>query len=153
MSNFEHGHGNVIVIGDQDIERLVSLARRDPQHKYRFCANPDAAAPIHEMLIVHTDETVVPIHKHKGKSESFHFIKGYADVLLYSDDGQLTDTINMGPFGSMGRAVYYRLNADIYHTLRILSPVIVLHEVTNGPWKKEDMLIAPWWKPPEGWTR
>ena len=152
MPNFEHGSGT-IVICKSDIDRLIELAKADPMHKYRYCTNPTADDPISEMIIVHLADTVVPTHKHKGKSESFSFILGYADVQLFTDAGQLQQTIPMGPFGSFGRACYYRLNSDTFHTLKILSPVIVFHEATNGPWHKEDLILAPWWTPPAGWSR
>ena len=152
MPNFEHAHGTVI-IGQGEIDRLIELAKHDPQHKYRLCANPTASDAISEMIIVHLSDTVVPIHRHNGKSESFTFLEGYADVELYSDDGRLVQTIPMAPPGAYGRNCFYRLNSDTYHTLKILSPVVVFHEVTNGPWAKEDLIVAPFWQAPKGWHR
>lgn len=153
MPNWEHATGEVVKVGQADIDRMIELAWRDPQHKYRYCAHLHSIDAIHQMVIVHLYDTIVPIHKHKGKIESFHWIKGYADVLLYHDDGAVRGIVPMGPYGAPGRICFYRLNADIYHTLKILSPVIVFQEVTTGPWHKEDLILAPFWKAPEGWSR
>lgn len=32
----------------------------------------------------------------------------------------------------------------MYHTLLINSPVFVFHEITGGPFRREDTLFAPW---------
>lgn len=155
MPNYEHATGDIVQIGYADIERLIELARKDPQHKFRFCANPTADDAVHEMIIAHLSDTIVPIHKHHRKCESFTWIRGFADVQLFTDEGELFQEIHMGPYLSlaMGRKMFYRLNSDTYHTLKILSPVIVFHETTPGPWHREDMIIAPFWTAPAGWTR
>jgi cupin fold WbuC family metalloprotein len=153
MTKAIHANTLIVKVTQADVLRdYIAGCLADPDNRYRFCANESPNDPLHEMLIAHTDKTIVPIHRHHNKSESFHWIVGYADVLIYDDAGQLSQTIPMGPYDS-GRVFYYRLNADLYHSLRILSPVVVFHEVTDGPWHKEDLIIAPFWKEPEGWSR
>jgi len=152
MTKFIHATGPVVKVSSGDIELFLTECGKDSDHKFRYCAHPGINDPIHEMIITHRIDTIVPIHRHLGKSESFHWIEGLADVMLYADGGKLIETIPMGPVDS-GRVFYYRLNAEIYHTLKILSPVVVFHEVTNGPWHREDMIIAPFWTAPKGWSR
>ena len=153
MNNFEHATGDFTTIDQHDIDRLIDLARKDPQHKFRYCSHLSPDDKCQEMVIVHLKDTIVPIHKHIGKSESFCWLRGYADVELFTDEGELFKIIPMGQFKSPGCTYYYRLNSDTYHSLNIISPVVVFLEVTNGPWHKEDLILAPWWKPPAGWTR
>ena len=45
--------------------------------------------------------------------------------------------------------LYYRLSESLFHTVVPLSDYIVFHEVTNGPFKKEDMFL-PEWAPKKG---
>src|SRR2546428_13766383 len=95
------------------------------------------------MLIVHTFNTYVRPHKHVGKSESFHVIEGDVDVVIFADDGQVSDVIEMGSFQS-GRPFFYRIADPLYHTLLIRSPVLVFHETTSGPFKREETVFAAW---------
>jgi hypothetical protein len=48
-----------------------------------------------------------------------------------------------------GRTFYYRLAAPWYHTLLVSSEFLVFHEVTNGPFRREETVLAPW-APAEG---
>jgi cupin fold WbuC family metalloprotein len=95
------------------------------------------------MLIVHTRETYVRPHKHPGKSESFHLIEGEVDIVFFDNEGKMTDVIAMGDYSS-GKTFYYRIATPIYHTLLIRSDVIVFHEATNGPFRPQEMVFAPW---------
>jgi mannose-6-phosphate isomerase-like protein (cupin superfamily) len=42
---------------------------------------------------------------------------------------------------------YYRIDAGQYHSLVVVSNVLVVHEVTNGPWTKDDTVWAEWSEP------
>ena len=152
MTTFVHATGPIVKADLEDVQTWGQACQNDPDHKYRFCAHLTPEDPLHEMIILHCHDTIVPIHKHHGKTESFTFFDGRADVVLYYDDGTVMETIHMGPYDS-GWTFYYRLNGDIYHTLKIITPMVVFHECTNGPWHKSDMLLAPFWEAPKGWHR
>jgi hypothetical protein len=49
----------------------------------------------------------------------------------------------MGDYAS-GRKFYYRSDAQAYHTLIIRSDVLVFHETTQGPFRREDTVFATW---------
>ena len=95
------------------------------------------------MLIVHTRNTYVRPHKHLNKSESFHLIEGSVDVVIFDEAGGVAEVIRMGDFAS-GRRFYYRIEQPAYHTLLITSDVLVFHETTNGPFRREETIFAPW---------
>ena len=81
-------------------------------------------------------------HKHLSKSESFHVIEGEGDVVLFTEDGDIQRVVRLGASGS-GRDFYYRLSAGVYHTVAVRTELMVIHEVTNGPFRAEDTLYAP----------
>jgi len=134
---------DVIQIGKEDIEFLKQKALSNPRKRCRLCTHKDVNDLIHEMIIVHTKDTYVRPHKHADKVEAFHIIEGSADVVVFDDKGKITRVIAMGDYSS-GRKFYYRIDKAYYHTLLIKSDVIVFHEVTSGPFRKEDTLFAPW---------
>jgi cupin fold WbuC family metalloprotein len=131
-----------------DIEWLKAKAAKNPRQRIRICAHPDSNDRLHEMLIVHTSDTYVRPHKHLNKSESFHVITGEVDVVLFDDAGAVTRAIPMGEYAT-GKRFYYRLDEPRYHTLLIRSDVIVFHEVTSGPFRREET-VFPAWGPEEG---
>jgi cupin fold WbuC family metalloprotein len=131
-----------------DVGRLKTAAAANERRRIRILAHRDVSDSLHEMLIVHARGVYVRPHKHVGKSESLHVIEGEADVVFFGEDGSVREVVPIGSAGS-GRAFYYRLAASWYHTLLLRSDFLVFHEVTNGPFKPEDTLFAPW-APDEG---
>lgn len=132
-----------VSIRQEHIEILKRLANNTRRQRARICAHPDTANTLHEMLIFHPRGTYVRPHQHPGKSESFHVIEGEADVVLFNDQGEVTAIVEMGSYGS-GKNFYYRLNRSSYHTLIIYTDHFIFHETTNGPFRREDTLFAPW---------
>jgi cupin fold WbuC family metalloprotein len=133
----------VVVVGAADVARLKAEAEQNERRRIRLCAHAGVDDRLHEMIIVHTNDTYVRPHKHVGKSESFHVIEGEVDVVLFDDEGGVTDVIPMGTAAS-GRAFFYRIATPIFHTLLIRSNVLVFHETTGGPFRRTDTVFAPW---------
>ena len=134
---------DVVKVDANDIEELKQKARLNPRRRIRICAHKNLEDNIHEMLIVHEKSCYVKPHKHIGKTESFHIIEGSVDIILFDEDGQINEIIPMGDYAS-GRKFFYRLPSSHYHTLMIQSDVLVFHETTNGPFRPEDTIWAPW---------
>ena len=141
---------DVVLVDATDVARLKREAEHNPRHRIRLCAHDDVESRLHEMLIVHARDTYVRPHKHLGKSESFHVIEGDVDVVLFDDHGSVTDVIPMGAFSS-GRPFFYRIAKPLFHTLLIRSAVLVFHETTGGPFRRNDTEFASW-APEEGDT-
>jgi cupin fold WbuC family metalloprotein len=111
------------------IEFIRDCALRNPRGRARICAHKDSGDNLHEMLIGIAPGSYVRPHRHHSKIESFHLIEGNADIVILSEQGSIEDVIELGPNANF----YYRLDSPRYHTLLISSPVLVIHETTNGP--------------------
>jgi cupin fold WbuC family metalloprotein len=133
----------IVTVDASAIAEMTRAASANERRRIRLCAHRGVDDALHEMLIVHAKDTYVRPHKHLGKSESFHVIEGEADVVMFDDEGQVTDVIEVGPVSS-GRTFFYRIADPIYHTLLIRSTVLVFHEVTAGPFRRSDTVFAPW---------
>lgn len=133
----------IVKIERSDLETLKQSLAASALGRSRICAHKDPADLLHEMLIALARTTYIRPHKHFGKSESFHIIEGQLDVVLFNDAGEISQLIPMGDISS-GRIFYYRLSDPVYHTLVIRTELVVLHEITNGPFKREDTVFAPW---------
>lgn len=136
-------YGTLAKVTGDDVIFLKTQAAKNERRRVRLCVHPGNDDLLHEMLIIHVHNTYVAPHKHVNKSESFHIIEGALRVFLFGDDGKVTETIRMGEVAS-GRVFYYRLSSSIYHSVLPESEFVVFHEVTNGPFNRLDMVVAPW---------
>ena len=140
----------IFSISDSDIHFIKEQAISNTRKRARICAHLDSNNLVHEMFIAIAKSSYIQPHKHIGKSESFHIIEGMADVIIFDEQGQIKQIIELGESGS-DKDRYYRLSEDLYHTLILKSPILVMHEVTSGPLNKSQTVMASF-APDEGNT-
>ena len=95
------------------------------------------------MLIVHTRECYVRPHFHIDKPESLHVIEGHADLIIFNQSGKITKVLNLSNNLNTG-FVYYRIKENTIHMLIIKSDYFIFHEVTKGPFKRENTKFPSW---------
>lgn len=132
---------SIVQFGSDEIVFVKQKAQDSPLRRARICAHKTNEDALHEMLIAICADSYIHPHKHFEKSESFHIIEGEVDVVIFDELSQITNVIQMGAPES-GRQFFYRLSAPKFHTLLIRSDVLVMHEVTNGPFRKDDSVYA-----------
>ena len=125
------------------LEFLKRAALKNSRKRIRLCTHRDMNDRVHEMFIIHTRHTYIRPHKHLGKPESLFVIDGKADIIFFNQTGEVTDKISMGPVAS-GKNFYYRIDGQVFHTLIVRSVTFCFKEVTAGPFRREDMVFAPW---------
>lgn len=133
----------VVKVSREDINQLKHVAGKSYRERSRLCAHKDINSSLHEMLIVHKKNTYVRPHKHVGKSESFHLIEGEVILVLFEDNGNIHEVIEMGNYES-GKCFYYRIDVPVFHSILIKTDFVVFHEVTMGPFVCEDTIFADW---------
>ena len=134
---------DIVSIDKKDIHDLKKKVMQCPNQRIRICAHQASDDRLHEMLIVITQSSYIRPHKHQHKSESFHLIEGLLDVLIFNDQGDIIELIEMGDVLS-GKKFFYRLSSSYFHTLVLRTDLVVFHETTNGPFVKEHTVYAPW---------
>jgi cupin fold WbuC family metalloprotein len=137
----------IVRLGSEEIDFLKKQAVANPRKRARICAHSGNDDAIHEMVIAISSSSYVRPHKHIGKSESFHVIDGSVDVVMFDDDGAIADVIELGGLNS-GRNFYYRLSESRFHMPLSRTDMLIIHEVTNGPFNRNQTIFAPF-APPE----
>jgi cupin fold WbuC family metalloprotein len=132
----------VVRAGAQQVAFLKRQAAANARRRARICAHRTNEDRLHEMLIAISSDSYIHPHKHLRKSESFHIVEGTVDIVMFDDAGAVTDVIELGDVAS-GRNFYYRLSDSVFHTLVIHGDFLVMHEVTNGPFVREETVLAP----------
>ena len=120
------------VLHQEMIEHIKKIARTHPMQRTRINFHQSDDSLVHEMIIAMTDATVVEPHRHLNKSESFHLMEGKVRIGFISEDEKITKIIEL----CKGKIEYYRLNTPDYHIVVPISKMVVIHEVTNGPFVK-----------------
>jgi cupin fold WbuC family metalloprotein len=133
--------GPIAAIGKADLDMLKAAAKTNPKRRARINAHPDDEDALHEMIIAIDASSYIRPHKHPGKSEAFHVIEGEVDIVVFKDDGRIDQIIPLGAPGSH-RSFYYRMSKPFFHTLVILSDVLIVHEITNGPFRPQGAVFA-----------
>ena len=131
------------LVGIQEINFLKQKVNANERKRVRLCAHRSVEDSVQEMFVALTKESYVRPHKHLDKPESFHIIQGMMELILFDDEGNVTDRIRLADSSSGGK-FYHRLMEPAFHTLRILSDFLIFHETTSGPFEKADTLFAPW---------
>ena len=130
-------------LSSQDINELIKLAKNNNNKRVRICAHQNISNNLHEMFIVHAKGAHIPVHKHVGRSESLFVLKGKADFIEFSDDGDVSMCVTLGELTS-GYPFYRKISSNVFHTLVIKSEWFVFLEVTSGPFDRRSNVFADW---------
>jgi cupin fold WbuC family metalloprotein len=130
-------------IGMPEIEFLRKALPLAPRKRVRVCAHKSVEDTLHEMFILFKKGTYLRTSKHLGKDESVDVIEGQADVVLFDEAGNITDVIPVSD-GSNGGPFYFRTPRERYHGWIVRSDIFIVHETTEGPFRLEDTIFAPW---------
>jgi len=128
--------GPIASIGSEEIDYLRCELAGNAKGRVRVNLHPADADTLHEMFIAIKQDSYIRPHKHPHKSEAFHIVYGEVDVVVFDDDGRIQRVVSLAAGGS-SKAFYYRMSKPFFHTLVIKSDLLVVHEITNGPFVKD----------------
>ena len=132
----------IVNVGAQDLQFLLNEVPGQAKQRVRLCAHRGTDDAMQEMFIAFTSESYLRPSLHL-KDESLHVLSGRGTYLFFDDDGEVVDRIPLGEYGS-DRAFYCRIPRDTYHALVVESDVLLIHEITEGPFNRADTVFAPW---------
>jgi cupin fold WbuC family metalloprotein len=129
--------------GQAEVGFLRDALLKSPRRRARVCMHKSGEDRFHEMFITFSKGSYLAASKHLGKDESVDVIEGQADAVVFDDDGEITDVISVGD-PSTGLPFYFRTPRERYHAWVVRSDVFTVHETTEGPFRREDTVLAPW---------
>ena len=88
-----------MVIDKKILDELTAKAKENPRLRSNLDMRNSADDQSQRMLNALEPGTVMPIHRHKGTSETCICIRGHFEEYFYDSDGRLTDPIDMVPGG------------------------------------------------------
>jgi cupin fold WbuC family metalloprotein len=88
-----------MIIDKKILDELTEKAKASPRLRRNLDLRNSAEDQSQRMLNALEPGTIMPIHRHKGSSETCVCVRGHFEEYFYDADGNLTDTIDMVPRG------------------------------------------------------
>ena len=127
-----------MIVDQHTLDNLTAQAKESPRLRMNLDLRNTPEDQSQRMLNAIEPGTVLPIHRHRDTSETVVCLRGHFEEYFYDDIGQLTDTIDMLPGGTL-----INIPAGQWHSLRSLESGTILLECKDGayePLGEEDIL-------------
>ena len=105
-----------MVVDKKILDELTAKAKENPRLRCNLDLRNSVDDQSQRMLNALEPGTVMPIHRHKGSSETCICIRGHFEEYFYDEQGNLTDTIDMVPGG-----VLLNIEKGQWHSLKCLE--------------------------------
>lgn len=122
-----------MVITKELLDELTEKAKVNPRLRCNFDLRNSADDRSQRMLNALEPGTVMPIHRHKGSSETCVCVRGHFEEYFYDENGALTEIIDMVPGGAV-----LNIEANKWHSLKCLESRTILLEAKDGAYRPLD---------------
>lgn len=127
-----------MIITKEVLDLLTLQAKESPRLRASLDLRNGPEDQSQRMLNALEPGTVLPIHKHRGTSETCVCIRGHFLEYFYDENGKLVESVDMVPGGMV-----LNIEAGQWHNLQCLESGTILLEAKNGiyePLKPEDIM-------------
>ena len=129
-----------MIIDSTLLDSLTAQAKASPRLRMNYDLRNSSADGSQRMLNALEPGTVLPIHRHRGTSETVVILRGRATQYFYDDAGALTEEVTIAAgTNSVGMSV----EAGRWHRLESLESGTVILECKDGAYEPigtEDIL-------------
>ncbi len=116
-------------ITEEILDELTEQAKASPRLRMNYDLRNSPEDQSQRMLNALEPGTILPIHRHQKTSEINICIRGHFEEYLYDQNGNLIETIDMVPGGTV-----LKIEAGQWHNLKCLQSGTVLFECKDGPY-------------------
>ena len=123
------------IIDNELIDSVVAKAKESPRLRMNYNFHESLDDKCHRLLNALEPGTVVPVHRHPTKDESFVILRGKIRVNTYNDAGEVTESVVLSPAdGKYG----VDIAKNVWHGVECLESGSVIFEVKEGPFVPHD---------------
>ena len=128
-----------MLIDDRLLDELMKEAAESPRLRMNRDMRNSAEDNSQRMLNALEVGTILPIHRHRNRSETQILLRGKIDVIFYDDNGVEIERFHLDPRNGM-----YAVNVPIgqWHNLEVIEPAVIF-EAKDGayaPLTEEDVI-------------
>ena len=125
-----------MVIDEQLLNSVSAQAKASPRLRMNFNFHRSLEEKYHRMLNAVEPGTVVPIHRHPTKDESFVILRGKVRVTTHSDDGSIIEDVVLSQeSGNYG----VDIPKNVWHKLESLELGCVVFECKEGAFVEHEV--------------
>ena len=118
------------IIDEKLLNEVTSQAKLSPRLRMNYNFHQSLDDKCHRFLNAMEVGTVVPIHHHVTKDETFIVLRGKVRLNTYDDNGDITESIDLS--AAEGR-YGVDIPKNVWHAVECLEPGSVIFEVKEGP--------------------
>jgi cupin fold WbuC family metalloprotein len=135
------------LISGKLIDDLLDRAAMHPRRRANHNIHEAAADPVQRYFIAAKRDSYFRPHRHPGKWEFAVVLRGRFDILMFDENGKVTDRFAAGTGAdNLG----FELPADAWHTWIPLADDCVFLEIKQGPYDPPTAAEFAPWSPAEG---
>ena len=132
-----------MIINKNLLDQVSEQAKASPRLRMNYNFHQSLEDKCHRFLNAVEPGTVVPIHKHPTKDESFVILRGKVRVTTHNDDGSIIEDVVLSQ-----ESVNYGVDIpkNVWHKLESLESGSVIFECKEGPFvphEEEGILEVP----------
>ncbi len=117
------------------LDQVTAQAKVSPRLRKNFNFHHSLEEKCHRFLNAVEPGTVVEIHRHPAKDETFVLLRGRVEVRTYNDDCSLIESVELCPEeGKYG----VNIPKGVWHNLVAIEPDSVFFECKEGPYSPHD---------------
>lgn len=133
-----------MIIDKKLLDEVSAQAKASPRLRMNYNFHQSLKDKCHRMLNAVEPGTVVPIHRHPTKDESFVVLRGKVKVSTYNDDGSVIESVVL-----CQEDCQYGVDIpkNVWHNLESMTPHSVIFECKEGPFvphEEEGILDVNW---------
>ena len=131
------------------LHQLTESARTSPRLRKNHNLHPSDESRCHRLLNAIEPASYIRPHRHLDpeKDEAFILISGRLGIILFSDTGEVTETVMLSHQAGLVAA---DIPSGVFHTAVSLEPGTVFFEAKAGPYLPLNESETAAWAPPEG---
>ncbi|MBR1378979.1 MAG: WbuC family cupin fold metalloprotein [Bacteroidaceae bacterium] len=118
------------IIDRELLDEVSRQAKTSPRLRMNYNFHESLEDKCHRMLNAVEPGTLVPIHRHPTKDESFVILRGKVRSTTYNDDGSVIESVVLchenGVYG-------VDIPKNVWHRLEAMEPDSVIFECKEGP--------------------
>lgn len=118
-----------MIIGKNLLDQVSAQAQASPRLRMNYNFHQSLEDKCHRMLNAVEPGTVVPIHRHPTKDESFVILRGKVRVTTHNDDGSIIEDVVLSQeSGNYG----VDISKGVWHMVEALEAGSVMFECEEG---------------------
>lgn len=119
-----------MTIDNQELDSLTEQAKASPRLRMNLNFHQSLNEKCHRFLNALEPGTVVPIHRHPTKDETFVLLRGKVRVTTHKDDGSIIEDVIL----SLEEGRYgMNIPKGVWHKVESLESGSILFECKEGP--------------------